>query len=187
MVGAGNQTDEIAASNNQVTAIHLQRSNRMMPRESKLNLDALGIFASTLCLIHCLAFPLLAAAGAFFFAADSMFVAKTSAGSLCGVSPVDFWIHTGLLGAVAPFGVTAWGLGYRRHRDANILLLGMIGVGLLITALLFGHHLMDGQGEPLMTLAGSIAIVAAHLLNRRQCRCGRSLESRNQLALDPGC
>ena len=70
-------------------------------------------------------------------------------------------------------GMTAWGLGYRRHKDPGILFLGMVGVAFLVAALMFGHHWMDGQGERVLTIAGSIAMVSAHLLNRRQCRCDK--------------
>jgi len=149
----------------------------------KPNLDALGVCASTLCLVHCLAFPLLVTV-ATFFTADSLTATEAS---ICGQTPLDFWIHAGLLAAVAPIGMTAWGLGYRRHRDSSILFLGVVGVGLLVTALLLGHHLMDGQGERVMTLAGSIAIVSAHVLNRRQCQCSEARMRRDTLALSHKC
>jgi len=135
-----------------------------MRAEQKINLDVLGMGASTLCVVHCVAFPLLIAAIPVLGSSET-----TAQG--CAGTPFDFWIHFGLLAAVVPVGVTAWGLGYRRHKDPGILFLGFVGVALLVAALMFGHHLMDGQGERILTIAGSIAMVSAHLLNRRQCRC----------------
>ena len=137
----------------------------MINPQSKLNLDTLGVGASTLCLVHCLAFPLL-------IAAVPLFDSGGSAGGVgCAGVPFDFWIHLALLGVVLPVGVTGWGVGYLRHKDSGILFLGAVGVAFLVTALMFGHHWMDGLGERVMTIAGSIAMVSAHLLNRRQCQC----------------
>ena len=136
-----------------------------MKSSQKLNLDTLGMGASTLCLAHCLALPLLIAAIPFFGAAAS----TSSVG--CAGTPFDFWIHLALLGVVVPVGMIAWGLGYRLHKDLGILFLGAVGVTFLVAALMFGHHWMDGYGERVMTMAGSIAMVSAHLLNRRQYRC----------------
>ncbi len=143
--------------------------------EQKLNLDTLGMGASTLCVVHCLAFPFLIAAVPIFGSSELG----------CAGTPIDFWIHVGLLAAVAPVGITAWSFGYLRHRDPGVLLLGLVGVACLITALMFGHHWMDGQGERVMTIAGSIAMVSAHLLNRRQCRCGDVRIAQESLALAP--
>ncbi len=138
-----------------------------------INLDTLGVCASTLCLVHCMAFPLLVTATAFL----SGDATATGGAGDCGTTSTNYWIHAGLLGAVAPIGMTAWGCGYRRHRDASILILGGIGLLLLVGALLFGHHMMDGRGEQILTLSGSIAMVSAHLLNRRRCDCPHACES----------
>ncbi len=119
----------------------------------RINLDAVGMCASTLCMIHCLVFPLLLAAmpllsmsnandaetaGAMMSPpADSRSsvidgfedracchaaqgavqpVAGDEAYAACCSTPTDFWIHVGLLAAVAPLGIIAWGAGYRNHR-----------------------------------------------------------------------
>jgi len=176
----------------------------------RLNLDAWGMCASILCMVHCLAFPLLLAALPLWkFGADDAppssdspvssatlsslasaqsplhctdpeccAKAATHGGRASGMdqaaccsTPTDFWIHIGLLAAVAPLGIVAWGAGYRRHRQAGVLALGILGVLLLSGALLFGHQWLKGRGEQVMTVAGSLCMVTAHLSNRRQCRC----------------
>jgi len=163
----------------------------------RLNLDALGMCASTLCMIHCLVFPLLLAAlPTWKLAAEEVHEvadegcterdccptasATTSSGDAngrsasCCSTPTDFWIHVGLLAAVAPLGIVAWGAGYSHHRRMGALALGMFGVLLLCGALFLGHHLLGGRGEQVMTVAGSICMVTAHSWNRRQCRCCRA-------------
>jgi hypothetical protein len=155
----------------------LRKSNRNHARTSTQRLDALGIGASTLCLVHCLAFPLVLACVPLFGPS----AATTSDG--CVGSPLDFWFHVVLLTAVIPVGVAAWISGYLRHKDGGVVLLGLVGVALLVAALVFGHHWMDGQGERVLTIAGSIAMVSAHLLNRRQCHCPPSRFTRDPLAL----
>ena len=168
-----------------------------------LSLDALGVCASSLCMIHCLVFPLLllllpfiptlsaehpndnsvASAGLseVCLKAERFPIEGSSAGlsvgkghAACCATPTDFWIHVGLLAAVAPLGLVAWGAGYRQHGYIGVVLLGGAGVALLAGALLFGHHLLFGRGEQVMTVAGSVCMVTAHLWNRRRCRCCRT-------------
>jgi len=183
----------------------------------RFDIDALGVCASGLCMIHCLAFPLLLAtlaalrvpAGADHPAASGGSILATPAQqeqadddtcseteccpvvdgraadqseietaatpehAACCANPTDFWIHLGLLAAVAPLGMLAWTVGYRRHRCTGVLWLGLVGVILLSGALLFGSQVMEGRGEQVMTVSGSIVMVSAHLWNRRECRCCR--------------
>lgn len=200
----------------------------------RLNLDALGVCASTLCMIHCLVLPLLLAvlplwnlsataqnSVAAFAPTDESPAANASpseavgceerdccpgtgalsdAASLpvttalpasavgehagCCSTPTDFWIHVGLLAAVAPLGLIAWSAGYRRHRRMGVLGLGLAGVLLLCAALLFGQHLLGGRGEQVMTVLGSVCMVSAHLWNRRQCRCCRSPDVAHVLEIE---
>lgn len=192
----------------------------------KVNFDALGICASTLCMIHCVAFPLVTVAipllcgGAEAPSASSQSasmqasycadqacevsgpsmpaivecehcarearVATTDPGHFdCCSSPLDFLVHLGLLATVAPLGTVAWITGYRRHRTAGILWLGLIGMGVLGSALLFGNDLLGSRGEQMMTIAGSICMVSAHLWNRRQCSCCRAPQIGEAFVLAP--
>jgi hypothetical protein len=148
----------------------------------KVNLDALGICASTLCMIHCLAFPLVMAAipllrGGAEQPATSIRLSPTEADccarQACCSSPFDSWVHLGLLATVAPLGMVAWIAGYRRHKALGVLSLGLVGLGLLGSALLLGPDLLSGRGEQVMTVTGSICMASAHLWNRRQCDCCR--------------
>lgn len=173
----------------------------------RFNLDALGVCASSACMVHCLAFPFLLAALPLMDlagpspeaanavqATDSQLppccadqacheqdgattqTAEADAGGACCATPVDFWVHVGLLATVAPLGVVAWGAGFRRHGRPEVVGLGLMGVLLLAGALLFGTQMFGGRGEQMLTVLGSVCMVSAHLWNRRQCRCCRPLE-----------
>jgi len=175
-------------------------------RKIGFNIDSLGVCASTLCMIHCLVFPiLLAALPAWTLTSDAATMGAVGASATSGESarmfpvsglvadqtccatpgsqggntgsagccstPTDFWIHVGLLAAVAPLGLIAWCAGYRKHRGQGVLWLGAAGVALLCGAVAFGTRVFGGSGEQMMTVTGSICMVSAHLWNRRRCRC----------------
>ena len=159
-------------------------------------LDALGVCASSLCMVHCVVFPvLLAAFPVLRFSKVSSNAATSttttsqrieaelhgttpSASAIATKSPccsttIDYWIHVGMLATVAPMGLLAWSAGFLQHRRLVVPGLGLFGVSLLCAALLFGHNLLHGRGELILTVAGSICMVSAHLCNGRQRRCCR--------------
>lgn len=113
-------------------------------------LDALAMLLSGLCLVHCLALPLLVAA------------LPLAASSLVADERFHQWL---LLGAV-PTSVIALGWGWRRHRAAVVAWLGIIGLMLMVFAA-FGVHtgLIDDHGERVLTVIGALALAIAHLRN----------------------
>jgi len=181
-----------------------------MMKTFRLNLDSLGMCASALCMVHCLAFPILllalpvlnlsasqpgndnpASAGtaAACCAQDACCHHAAGAGAdeqgpACCSTPFDFWVHVGLLAGVAPLGVVAWGFGVRKHGRWGVLALGAGGVLLLSGALLFGHQLPGGYGEPVMTVMGSICMVSAHFWNRWQCQCCQAPNLENVIEIE---
>ena len=113
-------------------------------------LDALAMLFSGLCLIHCLALPLLVAA------------LPLAASSLVADERFHQWL---LLGAV-PTSVIALGWGWRRHRDSLVAWLGIIGLLLMVFAA-FGIQigLLDARGERVLTVIGAVLLAIAHLRN----------------------
>lgn len=105
-------------------------------------LDGLGIALSALCLVHCLALPLLAT-GALAWAASER-------------------VHAGLTVALCAVVIAVAVPGYRRHRRAAVPALLVGGVALLVAAVVAGE-----AGETALTAAGSVALVAGHVLNLR--------------------
>lgn len=110
-------------------------------------MDRAAVFLSALCLLHCLALPLLVA--------GLPLLAQFSGSHL----------HAQMLIIVAPLSVLALGLGFRHHRNTKILWAGFIGLmGLILGATLghgYGNELID-RG---MTIAGSVVLAIAHYYN----------------------
>ena len=106
-------------------------------------LDATAVGLSGLCMIHCLALPLAAAA-------------LPLAGELAHAE----WVHWAVLAAAAPVAIFALGPAYRRSRF--IPLLGLSGVALLLLGAL---DLPGMPPEALITTLGGLTLASAHILN----------------------
>lgn len=110
--------------------------------------EGAAISASFLCLVHCLALPLLllalpAIAGAIF--ASEMF-------------------HLVAAALVVPAAALAFFLGYRRHRALFPAMLGSAGVACIVAAL------FPALGEPAaaaITVIGSLLLIGGHIVNWR--------------------
>ncbi|MEP9357720.1 MerC domain-containing protein [Sphingomonas sp. KR3-1] len=107
-----------------------------------------AVGASTLCLIHCAGLPLVFA----LLPAFSKLVALPES------------LHVWLLGAAIPSSGVALLLGRARHRAWLPLLAGGAGLGLLAFGALI---VIGGPFEAPVTVAGSVALVVAHLVNWR--------------------
>lgn len=116
--------------------------------------DRLGIFLSSLCALHCLATPLLLLAlpmaGEFF---------------------ESEWIHLGMALFVVPVGLFAFLSGYKHHRQKGVLSLGILGILLVAGASFLPHELVEVGEFDVVTIAGGLVLVLAHVLNRRACAC----------------
>lgn len=119
-----------------------------MEAEKHEGWDRVGQGLSLLCLVHCLATPV-----------------------VLGLLPsLGFLLHNALVHlvlAVVVVGVSlvAFGTGFRRHRRPVVPLLGAVGVmGLLIATLVLEprSELMGTLG----TIVASIVLVVAHTMNR---------------------
>lgn len=116
--------------------------------------DASAMLLSGLCLLHCLALPLLAAALPLF-----------------GVWAEAEWVHVVFVAIAAPLAGLALWRGHRR--DAlpwplwTLAALGLLG----LLAGAFG--IPDEASETAMTVSGSVALASAHLWNwrRHRLRC----------------
>jgi len=115
------------------------------PRISRL--DRVGMVISAVCLIHCLALPILAGMLPLFAA----------------VLPDDEWVHPLLFGLALPISGAALVRGYIVHRLASAAAIGALGLAAIAAAL----RVETIGAETALTVAGGIAIVAAHLLNWR--------------------
>jgi Cd2+/Zn2+-exporting ATPase len=119
-------------------------------RAWSLSSDTLGVLVSVLCLIHCLGLPLLIAA----------------LPTLGWLAP-DEKLHWLLTILAVPIAFLALLPGFRVHRSLWILLGGLAGVGLMLTAPL----LAQGLAEEVITSVGATLLVSCHLFNRWRSRC----------------
>ncbi len=130
-------------------------SNQSITNRSSVpeaSLDALGMFFSFACLLHCLALPLLLA------------LLPLTAGAVF----IDERFHRWMLLGVVPVSALALGAACFRRRAYGIAWIGIIGVSLLSCAA-FGPEFagLSGLDETRLTVAGALLLCAAHLLNAR--------------------
>lgn len=123
--------------------------------------DQIGVWTSTLCVVHCLLTPVvlsLSAVSAHFL-------------------PSEERTHRMLAVAIAALGASALVKGYRNHRSLRVLLLMVAGLAFIFGGAFWGNHLPSHGVEVLVTLIGSGFMIAAHRTNHtfcRDCRCSHS-------------
>ncbi len=136
----------------------------MQATENKSLLDRLGIWASSLCAVHCLALPilipLLPLIGASFFAQD--------------------WFERTILSLSMIVGFWALLSGfYRYHRQIYPLYSLMLG------GIIYWNKDMFGEVyEPFTIAIGAMLIVGAHVVNLKLCQSCHSCESESSCSAD---
>lgn len=116
--------------------------------------DAAGMTASFLCVMHCVASPVIA-----------MIVPV--------IALNEGTTHAVLALAVLSFGLLAFVPGYRRHGRPDVIALGAMGVLLIWGSVLLPESLASEVLEVGLTVAGGVIMVVAHLYNIRLCRACR--------------
>jgi hypothetical protein len=116
-------------------------------------LDRIAIGLSGFCALHCLVAPIV------------VVVFPMLAASLGSER-----FHLGLAVLGLPSSGIALVLGCRRHRDAGVLALGLLGLGALVVLGLWGHAALGELGERVGTAGASGVMVLAHVRNHRLCR-----------------
>ena len=117
-------------------------------------LDRVAIALSTICIVHCLAMPLLIA------------VLPVAALAIGG----DGHFHSLMLWFVVPTSVLGFGLGLRVHRRIDIVVMGAVAIAALAAAALWGHSAWDPSLEVTANVAASVLLAAAHWRNFREVR-----------------
>jgi hypothetical protein len=112
--------------------------------------DKSAVVLSLVCTLHCIGTPLL----------------LVMVPSISGVLAFDpEALHLWLLYAVIPISLFAMIAGYFHHHRTSISLISLLGMLLLIGAVIFGHDIMNGLGEVILTVLGSILIAVGHIKN----------------------
>jgi len=140
------------------TSQQLPITGAATPVEAKKGLravsDFIGIGLSVLCLIHCLALPVLIA----------------FAPAILRGLPGDDITHRTLAVAIGFVGFLAFRSGYKVHGRRWVLAAFIAGLLLVSTAAILGEAILTGYGEAAMTVTGGLLLVSAHLVNHSFCR-----------------
>ncbi len=113
--------------------------------------DRLAASLSSLCLLHCLAVPLL------------LGLLPAVAGGASGLHGPD-WTHWALIALAAPFSLVALRKGFARHGEIAPVVVAIAGFCLVIAgAFLHGA----GAIEQVLTVSGGLVIAGAHWRNWR--------------------
>ena len=122
--------------------------------------DRVGVWTSTLCVVHCLLTPVLLSMSAV--AAHFL--------------PSEERVHRSLALAIALIGTFALIRGFRRHRRRRVLSLMTAGLLCIFFGAYFGDRLPSHWNEVVITSLGSLLMIAAHRLNHtfcNDCACAR--------------
>jgi hypothetical protein len=113
-------------------------------------MDIAGVFASTICTVHCLLMPFV------------LLVLPVLAGHLLHHD----YVHVGLAGFVLTFCLMAYIPGYLKHHDRRLVIAGVVGMTLVFFAT-FVARAWGEVTEAVIITAGNTVIIFGHLLNRR--------------------
>jgi ABC-type methionine transport system permease subunit len=127
-----------------------------MPQMQELwaeHLDRVGMAASALCFVHCVATPVILSLSAV----------------LPHFLPSEEHTHRLLAVVVTIIGAAAISFGYRKHRKKRVLGATFLGLALICSGAYFGDLLPSHKSEVAITLAGSLCMIFAHRMNHTFC------------------
>ena len=122
--------------------------------------DRMGIWASALCIVHCLLTPILLSMSAVF----------------AHFLPSEERTHRSLAVFIAFVGAIALVRGFRAHRRIRVIGLMATGLACIFFAAYLGDRLPAHWAEVAITFLGSILMISAHRLNHtfcKDCACTR--------------
>lgn len=121
-----------------------------------IGLDKTGVSLSALCLVHCLAGPLLILSFPVYeeFANETLF-------------------HAFLGPLLLLIAALAFYRGYQVHARSRVLIFGAIGLAFLAGGIFGPHEHVLGPltAQAVLSMIGSVFLIAAHYWNIRYCRC----------------
>lgn len=110
--------------------------------------DWLGVALSLLCLVHCVGMSVAMAL-------------MPVVGQEVNHSHAHLWFALG----VVVIGALAFARGFCKHKRLDVVLCGLLGVGLLIVGLIVEEHSMISGIA--ITVLGSVILISSHLRNSR--------------------
>lgn len=116
--------------------------------------DRIAITLSAICIVHCLAVPLLV--------------------GLLPIAAISFGdnqhFHELMLWLVVPTSLVGFSMGFGVHRNVGIVLTGALGVVVLWLVAIYGHGVWRTDVEVVVSVAGSLVLGGAHWMNFRAVR-----------------
>jgi hypothetical protein len=125
-----------------------------LPMSLSRHFDRIAIALSAVCILHCLAIPLIVA------------LLPIAVFGLGG----EGHFHGLMLWLVVPVSAVGFTLGYRVHRRADIVATGASAALLLAFAGIWGHDLWPTAVEAFVSVVASLILAGAHWLNFREVR-----------------
>lgn len=124
------------------------------------SLDRFGIGASVLCILHCLATPILVV-------------------FLPIIGAVERETHATLALAILAIGLLAFWPGYLQHHRWRIVGSALVGFCLISLGVTTPEEMLSEAAETFATIAGGVMLVTAHLRNAHFCRRCRHCNERD--------
>jgi hypothetical protein len=118
--------------------------------------DFWGVFISGLCVVHCVALPVVL----LLFPSIAL-----------KYLPSEDWTHVILLAFILGVAGMAFVTGYRVHGQWRPVAWLLIGLVVIVYATFFAHRQLGHLSEPLIAVAGSLCLIRAHFLNHHCKRC----------------
>jgi uncharacterized membrane protein YozB (DUF420 family) len=115
--------------------------------------DRVGVWASTVCVVHCLLTPVLLSMSVVFV----------------HFLPSEERVHRSLALLIALVGAIALVRGFRTHQRTRVLYLMAAGLACIFFAAFYGDRLPSHWAEVGITFAGSFLMISAHRLNHTFC------------------
>ncbi|MEW6993559.1 MerC domain-containing protein [Colwelliaceae bacterium MEBiC 14330] len=116
--------------------------------------DKFAIFTSSLCIAHCLLFPVLAIIVPGFLA--------------LGLNSENF--HFWMIITTIPVSLYALTIGFKKHARRPIILIGLLGLCCLLLAFFLGGSILGEIGEKALTTIGALLVSYAHIKNFKACQ-----------------
>jgi hypothetical protein len=126
-------------------------------RLSAFSADNLGIWASALCVVHCIATPILISMSVVFV----------------HLIPGEEKTHRTLAVGIAALGAVALVNGFRTHGRRRILGIMAVGLAFIFAGAFYGDRLPSHGYEVAVTMTGSILMISAHRMNHTFCNACR--------------
>jgi hypothetical protein len=126
-------------------------------RTSAFSADNLGIWASALCVLHCIATPILLSMSVVFV----------------HLLPGEEKTHRTLAVGIAALGAVALVKGFRTHGRRRILGMMAAGLAFIFAGAFYGDRLPSHGFEVAVTMTGSILMISAHRMNHTFCNACR--------------